>query len=349
MEEKIVKVAVIGLGSMGRGHVEVYKRLEREGKPVKMVAVCDIDPKKLSGESASELNLSDVGKDAVDYSAYRQYTSYDELFKKEKDLDYVDIVLPTYLHAPVSIKAMKKGFNVFCEKPMALNAAECKKMIETSVKTGKKLMLGQCLRFWGEYEYLKNCVSDGRYGNVISAYFFRGGGTPLWSFENWLLCREKGGGGLHDQHVHDVDMVQYLFGMPESLVTSGKIVYEGSGYDCCSTNYFYGDGKVVNVQNDWTINGEFGFDYNFRVNFEKGSVILKDGKLIVYPHEGEKFEPEFDKESAYYKEIVYFANCVRNDLPVEMSTPESCAKTIDIVCAEAKSADNNGKQIKLLK
>ncbi|MBE6896939.1 MAG: Gfo/Idh/MocA family oxidoreductase, partial [Ruminococcaceae bacterium] len=267
----------------------------------------------------------------------------------EKELDYVDIVLPTYLHAPVAIKAMKKGFNVFCEKPMALNAAECKKMIETSAKTGKKLMIGQCLRFWGEYEYLKNCVSDGRYGNVISAYFFRGGGTPLWSFENWLLCREKGGGGLHDQHVHDVDMVQYLFGMPQSLSTSGKIVYEGSGYDCCSTNYFYEDGKVVNVQNDWTINGEFGFDYNFRVNFEKGSIILKDGKLTVYPHEGEKFEPDFDKESAYYKEIVYFANCVRNDLPVEMSTPESCAKTIDIVCTEAKSADNNGKQIKLTK
>ena len=86
MDEKIVKVAVIGLGSMGRGHVEVYKRLEREGKPVKMVAVCDIDPKKLSGESASELNLSDVGKESVDYSAYRQYTSYDELFKKEKDI-----------------------------------------------------------------------------------------------------------------------------------------------------------------------------------------------------------------------------------------------------------------------
>jgi len=347
MDEKVLKVAVIGLGAMGRGHVEVYKRFEKEGKPVKMVAVCDIDPKKLSGESAAELNLSNVGKEDVGYAAYRQYTSYDELFKKEKDLDYVDIVLPTYLHAPVSIKAMKKGFNVFCEKPMALNPAECQKMIDTAKKTGKKLMLGQCLRFWGEYEYLKKVVDDKRYGSVVCATFFRGGGTPIWSYENWLLKREKGGGGLHDQHVHDVDMVQYLFGMPKFVETSGKTVYEGSGYDCCSTNYFYDDGKVINVQNDWTINGEFGFDYTFRVNFQKGTLVLKDGKLTVFPHDGAKFEPEIDKESAYYKELVYFADRVRNDLPVEMSTPESCAKTVEIVCAEAKSADNNGKKISL--
>lgn len=341
MKSKL-KAAVIGIGSMGRGHVEVYRRFEREDGPVELVAVCDIDEEKLSGRKTTELNLSNVGKQSVDYEKYRKYTSYEKLFAEEKELDYVDIVLPTYLHADAAVKAMESGFNVFCEKPMALNTELCGKMIEASERTGKKLMIGQCLRFWGVYEYLKQCVEDKRYGNVVCAYFFRGGGTPLWSYQNWLLQREKGGGGLFDQHVHDVDMVHYLFGMPESVSSSGITVYNGSGHDAVSTNYYFKDSKVVNVQNDWTINGEFGFGYSFRVNFEKGALVMNNDELTVYPHDGAKFVPDIRKESAYYKEISYFAKCVAEDKPVEMSSPASCADTIRIVSAEAASADARG-------
>lgn len=347
--ERVIKVAVVGIGAMGRGHVENYKRFARENKPIELVAVCDIDEQKLSGEKATALNLSDVadvGREDVGYSMYRQYTSYEEMFKKEKDLDYVDIVLPTYLHSEVSIKAMKAGFNVFCEKPMARNEKECAAMIATAERTGKKLMLGQCLRFWGEYEFIKNCVQDGRYGKCVCATFFRGGATPQGSYNDWLLKGDLGGGGLHDQHVHDADFVNYLFGLPEAVSTSGATLIPGSGYDCCSTNYYYPDGKVINTMNDWTINGNgYGFHFEYRVNFEKAVAVLKDNVLTVYPVEGEAFTPEFDKENAYYKELLYFAGCVRNDVPVEMSTPASCADTVKLVCAEAKSAAKGGKLI----
>jgi predicted dehydrogenase len=340
---RILKTAVIGLGAMGRGHVEVYKTFEKENFPVKLVAVCDIDEEKLSGAKKVDLNISGVGHDETEYGKYRRYTSLDELLDTEKELDYVDIVLPTYLHAPISIKAMEKGFNVMCEKPMALNPAQCEEMIATSKKLGKKLMIGQCLRFWPEYEVLKKYVVDGSFGAVKCAYFFRGGGTPLGSYENWLLSREKGGGALHDQHVHDTDMVNWLFGKPDYVSTSGTTVYEGSGHDAVSTNYFYKDGKVVNAQDDWTINGKFGFQYNFRVNFERGALIMQDNKLTIYPHNGEAFTPDIQHQSAYYRELVYFTNCIRNNLPVEVIAPESCADTIRIVHAEALSADANGK------
>lgn len=58
---------------------------------------------------------------------------------------------------------------------------------------------------------------------------------------------------MHDQHVHDVDMVQYLFGMPKAVSSIGKIILEGSGHDSVSTNYLYDDKKVVNAQDDWTM------------------------------------------------------------------------------------------------
>ena len=103
---------------------------------------------------------------------------------------------------------------------MAPSVEECEKMIETARRTGKNLMIGQCLRFAGQYDTIKKIVSSGEYGKAYSAFFFRGGGTPLWSYENWLLKREKGGGALFDQHVHDVDAVNHIFGMPKAVTTS---------------------------------------------------------------------------------------------------------------------------------
>lgn len=65
----------------------------------------------------------------------------------------------------------------------------------------------------------------------------------------------------------------------------------GSGYDAVSTQYFYPDGKVVNAQDDWTINGDFGFEMIFRVNFERGCLVLSRQGLTVYPVGAPAFVP----------------------------------------------------------
>ena len=337
--DKILKVGLIGIGFMGRGHLDNYIRLEQEGFPVKLVAICDIDPDKFEGKFIKG-NL-DVGNNKYDFSKYNLYTDIDEMLEKE-DLDYIDTPLPTYIHAEVAVKALNKGLHVLCEKPMALTSEHCQNMIDASNKNNRLLMMGHCLRFWPGYEYLKETVDSKRYGNVVSGYFFRGGSTPKWSYANWLLKDEKAGGALFDQHIHDVDMINWLFGKPEAVSTIGKSVIPGSGYDAVSTNYIYPDGKVINTQDDWTINGEFGFEMTYRVNFEKGCIIFKGGKTIDYPHDGAKFEPELPKEDGYYREIKYFINSILNNTPVTVNTPESNKATIEIAEAEKISADNKG-------
>lgn len=299
----MVKAGLIGLGFMGRNHLENYVRLEREEFPVKLSAVCDVDAEKLRGKTAAG-NI-DTGMSDIDMEKYRLYTDMDTMLEDE-NLDYVDITLPTYLHMDATVKALKKGFHVLCEKPMALNSAECAKMIEVSKKCGKKLMIGQCLRFWPEYEYLKDYVENGRFGKVTGAYFFRGGGTPVWSHQNWILQGDKSGGCILDQHVHDVDIINWLFGKPEKVSTIAKNVLSKSGYDIVSTNYMYGDGKVVNAQDDWTLNGDYGFQMLYRVNFEKGNLIFDGGVLKVNPNDGKGFIPELPEEMGYYREIKYF-------------------------------------------
>lgn len=342
--EKRIRVGLVGVGAMGRGHFDNYVRLMEEGFPVELVALCDIVPERFLGEG-TRMNI-ETGSKPVDASKFKIYTDYLEMMEKE-ELDYVDFALPTDLHCEATVAALDKGFHVLCEKPMARSVAECGRMIAAAERNNRKLMIGQCLRFWPEYVFLKECVDDKRYGEVTCAYFFRGGGTPLWSHENWLLSRERSGGVLLDQHIHDVDTINWLFGMPEAVSTLGRNIIPGSGYDAVSTQYVYPDNKVVNAQDDWTLNGAFGFEMIYRVNFEKAALIFRPDGLTVYPHEGAAFKPEISREQGYWHEIRYFIEAVRNDTPIETATPESTMQTIRIAEAEERSADLRGDKVHL--
>ncbi|HBG76947.1 Gfo/Idh/MocA family oxidoreductase [Eubacteriales bacterium mix99] len=340
----MLKVGLIGIGFMGRGHLDNYIRLESEGFPVKLTAVCDIDDKKF--QNIFIPGNIDVGNGKYDFSKYHLYTDIDEMLEKE-DLDYVDTPLPTYLHAEAAVKALSKGIPVLCEKPMALTVGQCQSMIHAAEKSGKKLMAAQCLRFLPAYEYLKDCVETGRFGKALSAYFFRGGSTPKWSYQNWLQTGDKSGGALMDQHVHDVDTINWVFGTPKAVSTVGKNVIPASGYDIVSTRYLYEDGKVVTAEDDWTLEGDFGFEMLFRVNFEKGNLVYRKGVLKANPNDGKSFVPDLPKDDGYYREIKYFANALINDTPIRTASPQSTMETIRIARAEMESADNGGQPVRL--
>ena len=150
--------------------------------------------------------MGDLGQSKYDFTRYHLYTDFDEMIANE-ELDYVDIALPTYLHSYYAIKALNAGKHVLCEKPMAINPTQCRMMIDAAKANGKKLMIAQCLRFWPAYETLKHYVDSGDFGKPVFCYFFRGGGWPKWSYQDWLLDETRSGGCLLDQHVHDVDTI----------------------------------------------------------------------------------------------------------------------------------------------
>lgn len=346
----MLKVGLIGLGAMGRGHLEVYQGLEKENYPVELVAICDVNPEKFKNEKV-DFNLS-VGEKNEGLDKYRQFTDYKEMIA-QCDLDYIDCVLPTYLHAETAIYAMERGLNVLCEKPMALNVEQCDAMIAAAERTGRRLMIAQTLRFWPAYEEVKKLLQTGEYGACVSADFFRGGSTPLWSFENWLLTKERSGGVVIDQHIHDVDAINWLFGIPDSVTASGRNVFPGSGYDAVSSLYHYPDGKVVTAQDDWSINGgDFGFEMVFRINFERGAAVLRRGGFELHPQAGEGEEkkslrPDLPQESAYMREIKYFCECLESGAPFDRCPPFSTRETIRIARAEIESIDGKGKVVAL--
>jgi len=176
------------------------------------------------------------------------------------------------------------------------------------------------------------------------AYFYRGGSTPIWSWDNWLLDDERSGGCLLDQHIHDVDTIVWMFGLPKAVSTSALNVVKGSGFDIVSTNYIYEDGKTINAQDDWTINGgTYVFSMLFRMNFEKGALIFENGGLTVHP-EGEKsYKPDFEGKNAYYDEIILFNKLLKGEENFDyIALLESHRETIILAEAEVQSAKNRG-------
>jgi len=334
----MIRIGLIGLGFMGRTHLENYARLEQEGLPIQVVAVCDADPAKLEGRGAGGGNI-DTSASELDLERYAKYTDVSTMLANER-LDAVDITLPTFLHRDVAVQCLRSGLHVLCEKPMAMSVGECRDMIEAAEDAGKLLLIGQCLRFWPAYVYLKEVVAQGTYGKIRSATFFRGGGTPTWG--PWLLQKSLSGGALMDMHVHDTDMVNWLFGKPEAVSSQALNVIPGGGYDIVSTHYRYPDGKVVNAQADWTLEGDFGFDMSFRVNCEKGNLVFKDGVLKVNPAGQAGFVPALSEDMGYYHQLKYFAEAVINNLKADVAPPASTMDTIAIIEAELASADNGG-------
>lgn len=340
----MLKVGLVGLGFMGRAHLTNYKRLEDEGYPIRVTAICDADEDKFRGIFAGG-NIQ-IGGGSLDLSASRHYTDYIRMLEEE-ELDIVDIAMPSYLHAEMTVQAMERGLHVLCEKPMALSTSDGQLMLEAAERSGKKLMVAQVLRFWPEYEYLKETVDSGRYGKVLSAHFFRGGHPPQWTHNDWMVRKETSGGGMYDLHIHDIDMVNWLFGKPKSVSTLALDVLPGSSFDIISTQYVYPDRKVVSSQSDRTLTGEFGFEMSFRVNFERGNLVYEKRVLRDNPQEGKGFEPQFPDEPGYYREIKYFADAVLHDRPIVRAKPEETLASLAIAEAEARSALEGGSLVNI--
>lgn len=340
----MLKAALIGIGFMGRGHLQRYEKLNAKGIPVKLTTVCDID--KMKFEDFDIKGNLDMGGTGFDFSQYDIYYDIDNMLDN-CDADYIDICLPTDLHAEAAIKAMEKGFHVLCEKPMALSIEDCQDMIDTSKSTGKKLMIAHCLRFWSEYNTLKEYVDNGKFGGMLAAYFYRMGGTPKWSDKDWMRQRHRSGTVVFDLHIHDTDIINHIFGQPLAMSSIGTIREENLGYESISSNFIYPGKVTINAQASWGIEGNFPFRMNFIVNFEDGNLIYENNVLTINTNEGESSVPEFDDMDGYDNEIAYFVDCIINDKQPLICTPESVQTSVEIALSQLESADSQGDKVYL--
>lgn len=329
----MLKLAIIGVGGLGKVHLRNIIDLEKTRGDIKLVALCDVDQSRFAEETKTNLGGDTA---PIDLSPYTLYTDADELLEKEQ-LDFVITALPTYIHEKMAVKALEKGLHVFSEKPMARSLEQCQNMIDKAKENKRLLMIGQCLRYWPEYVKLKEYIDGGELGKVIRAEFLRYSLTPTWTWQNWMMDYEKCGGAALDMHVHDVDFINWAFGKPEYLTSAAT--HAKTKFESMFTTYYYKD-KLVTSSCDWGLSDSYPFKPAFLVNFEKATVEMGDNGLTVFPNTGEPYKPEIEESSAYVNEIIDLIECIKANREIVINNPESSMQSIEMALAEVKSAES---------
>ena len=313
----MLKVAVVGVGGISGAHIPAWEnRADAE-----LVALCDIRTERMERFENTEKHL---------------YTDLDEMLKNE-ELDILDICLPTYLHAEVAIKAMNMGINVVTEKPISLKKEDVARVYEAAEKNNVKFMVAQVLRFWPEYELLKEIYDSKRYGKLLSGTMTRLGCYPRWSWDGWMMDEKRSGLVPFDLHIHDLDYMVYAFGKP---TVAHKFRSKLPDQDFMSITYNFGD-FFINTEASWYATS-YPFTAEFRFQFEDAVVANENGKMIIYLRDDEKIDLSQDaegdtgainlpKSDAYANELNYFADCVINNTPVEKMSPDELECVLDII------------------
>jgi len=322
------KFAIIGFGALGKIHFGNLVKIEEQRKDIMLTAICNDDIEAISKNVS--INIGDISVDNVDFSKYNLYTDYKEMIDKE-ELDFVFVTLPSFLHCEVCTYCLEHGLDVYTEKPMAITMEQCDKMMDVAKKSSKKLMIGHCLRFSNEYIYLKKLIESGEYGKVIKAEFSRKSPLPVWSAGGWLLDENKSGGCVVDMHIHDVDVMVWLFGVPEdvtSYTTNCRTAYESA-----FALYKYPD-LTVSIIGDWGIATSYKFKATYSVTFEKAYVECIGGKVMLYTDEGSNEIALTSDTNMYYKEETEFIEAVVDGKPFVTADINTVYETMKIIFKE---------------
>ena len=179
----MLRVGVIGAGAMGKNHIRIYSEMPG----VELAGISDID-KDVVEELAQQYNT-------------KAFTDYKEMLTE--GLDAVSIVVPTKMHRQVAIEAIGSGAHVLVEKPIADTVENAEAIIKAAEENDRLLMVGHIERFNPAVIKLKEMISEGLLGKVVSISTTRVGPYNP---------RIRDVGVILDIGVHDIDIISYLYG-----------------------------------------------------------------------------------------------------------------------------------------
>ncbi len=328
----MIQVGLIGLGMMGNTHLDVYA----SHPGARVVAISDIDPERLSGRTRAQGNIVGQAQGKFDLSQARRYDEGMKLIR-DREVELVDICVPTPLHLKFAQAALRAGKHVMVEKPLARTRRAADRLARCAEETpGRLAMPGMCMRFWPGWDWLKQAIVDQRYGRVRAAHFRRIAPYPGSGF---YLSGEDCGGAILDLHVHDTDFVQWCFGMPQA-VTSHCYRVLTSEIEHVATHYDYGtEGPLVTAEGSWAMARGFPFTMQFTVNCERATLAFDSGAsspLKVF-RDGVSEAVPLGEGMGYAREIDYFLNCIeRREAPTTVTIADA-ARSVRIIEAEAAS------------
>ncbi len=345
----MIKVAVIGVGSISECHLDAYVK----NPNAELYAICDINPETLKRQG-ERYNIPEE----------RRFLDYNELLKLE-EIDSVSVCTWNSEHAPVTIAALKAGKNVLCEKPMATSVEDAQAMLAAAKESGKHLQIGFVRRFGNDCALIQDLVNEGFFGDIYyaKASYLRRNGNP----EGWFGDKSRSGGGpLYDLGVHVIDLVRFIEGNKKPVSVYGatwqkllnrpnlktpKAYYSASrtDHDICDVEDLavamirFEDGSILSVEASFSLNIKKGSGA-IELFGSKGGAKL-DGSNLELTSEMYDYMTDVTLNGAkadmgdfFQKEIDNYVDCCINPEAVCKAPAEDGVTIMKILCAIYESA-----------
>lgn len=272
-----MKTAIVGMGVIGNVHFDVLKTID----DAELVALCDVDLERLEA-----------------FTGVKKYNNYDDMLELEQ-LDVVHICTPHYLHADMIIKALDKGVNVLCEKPLCIKEEDIARIIEAEKCSKAKLGVCHQNRYNNVNVFVKDYLKDkeilGAHAHMVwkrtAEYYNSAEWRGKWDTE--------GGGVLINQALHTLDLLIWLLGEPDNITASISNHSLKSVIEVEDTANIIAKGNV-----NFTFFATNASSYSFPVML---NISTKDEQILVYENRviiGDK-EYDFIKDTRVYGKCCY--------------------------------------------
>jgi len=325
---KTIGVGIVGLGFMAATHLKSYHQIDA----CRIAALCNPSGRNLDGDFAMVMgNIASGEPFKLDMTAVQAYRNFAD-FLADPSVQVADICAPTHAHPELAIAALKAGKHVICEKPLARTTIEARQIADVAASAGRILMPAMCLRFWPEWVWLKQTIDTKACGGILAARFRRVAQPPAWG-QKFFLDGKLSGGALLDLHIHDTDFIQFCFGRPLSVFSTGFSKVSGA-IDHVVTQYQVASGTSVSAEGSWAMTEGFGFHMSYTAIFEHATadydIARRPDALKLFEKVKESQALSFSGQDGYFGELNYMLDCVRSGTPPSTVTPQDGVSAVEI-------------------
>ncbi len=325
MSEKVHNIGIIGFGKMGKIRFDAIKA-DGRGKIVKIY-----DPNKVQDLDQTLL------------------ASNEQEIIEDPDINLVFICTPNYLNKDFTIKSLKAGKHVFCEKPPAFNSKEVEEIIKVEQETTSKLMYGFNHRHHSSIQNIKGLIDSEKFGKILWMRGRYGKSVDEKFYDDWRSKKELAGGGiLLDQGIHLLDLFLYLsgdFDEVKAFVSSlfWKLEIEDNVFAMLKNN---NTGIVASLHSTMT---QWRHLFSFEIFLEKGYLVLNGlettsgtyGDEVLTIAKNRSTAPAAtweDEERIVYQtdlswrnEIDHFFNAIEHNNPITIGNTTDALKLMKII------------------
>ena len=284
---KQLNFGLVGYKFMGKAHSNALARLPMFfdcGAKIGMKALCGRDEQWVA--------------QAADKLGWEGYETAWESLVTRRDIDAIDITAPSNMHKVIAIAAAENGKHVFSEKPLALNLADAREMLEAVQKAGVKHQIGFNYRFAPAIQLAKQIINDGKLGTIrhVRASYLQDFITDPEFPLVWRLQKDIcGSGSLGDLGAHFIDLARFLVGDFKSVMGMQKTF----------------------IKSRPLVERMEGLTANAQADAPRGEVDVDDGTVFI---------AEFTNGALGVFEATRFSAGHKNDLFIEVSGDRGSVK-----------------------